>query len=110
MTPLQFYGLKTCDTCRKARRALEAAGHNVIYTDVRTDGVPPAVLAQALAQFGDALINKKSTTWRGLSDEDKQKPSADLLASNPTLMKRPLIQQGDVMTIGWTTDVQLSYG
>jgi arsenate reductase len=109
MITLNLYGLKNCDTCRKARKALAAAGHTVNYIDVRLDGVPSDVLDNALAEFGDALINKKSTTWRGLDDADKQLTAQELLTTHPTLMKRPLIQKGDKMTIGWTNDVQVSY-
>jgi arsenate reductase len=109
MKPLQFYGLKNCDTCRKARKGLEAAGHTVNFIDVRADGVPTEVLVQAFDQFKDSLLNKKSTTWRGLSETDKLLPALDLLMANPTLMKRPLIQCDDIMTIGWSNDVQMTY-
>lgn len=99
---MQLYGLKTCDTCRKARKALPQA--QVI--DVRDEGVPKAVLEKAHAQFGDALLNTRSTTWRGLSAEDREKPAMELLAAHPTLMKRPLIVTPDGMFLGWTTAVQ----
>ena len=97
-----LYGLKTCDTCRKALKLLE----NAEFRDVRADGVPGDVLKSAFARFGDALLNTRSTTWRGLSDEERARDPLDLLADHPTLMKRPLIVAGDDMYLGWGKDVQ----
>ena len=99
------YGLKTCDTCRKALRALVAAGVDHSYADVRADGVPPAVMQAAFAQFGDKLVNKSSATWRGLTDAEKSGDMLPLLLAHPTLMKRPLIVRDGQMTVGWKPDV-----
>jgi len=103
---MELFGLKTCDTCRKAIKALKDAH----FVDVRTEGVPPEVMKAALAQFGPALINTRSTTWRALSDEQRQAPPLALLAEHPTLMKRPLISGGDTLYLGWTKDVQAALG
>lgn len=103
---MKLYGLKNCDTCRAARKALPDAE----FVDVRDSGVEASVLDAALAQFGDALVNTRSTTWRGLSEDDRARPQRDLLVDNPTLMKRPLIVDGDRMTLGWTKAVQADYG
>lgn len=94
---MKIYGLKTCDTCRKAIKALPQAE----FVDVRKDGVPDDVMAQAQAIFGDALTNTRSTTWRALDDTARQQPQATLLAAHPALMKRPLIVSGDRMYLGW---------
>ena len=99
---MELYGLKTCDSCRKAIKALTGA----TYIDVRADGVPPAVLKEAAARFGDKLVNKSSATWRTLGPEDRARDALDLVSENPTLMKRPLIVQGDTMTLGWKADAQ----
>lgn len=103
---MRFFGLKTCDTCRKALKALAAAEKSPEIIDVRKDGVSPDDLAIIIAQFGDAALNKASTTWRGLSDTEKEQPVADLLAAHPTLMKRPVIEADGQWTIGWKSDVQ----
>ncbi len=97
-----LYGLKNCDTCRKALRAMPEAR----LSDVRTHAVPEDVLDRALAQFGDALINTRSTTWRGLSAEAKARPSKDLILSHPALMKRPLIVVDNVMFLGWNNEIE----
>lgn len=101
-----LYGLKTCDTCRKALKALGSAQ----FVDVRDAGVPDKVLEQALAQFGDKLLNTRSTTWRGLSEADRQGAPLDLIRAHPTLMKRPLIAQGDQLWLGWDKAVQSNLG
>jgi arsenate reductase len=97
-----LYGLKTCDTCRKALKFLDDAQ----FVDVRSDGVPGDVLKSAFARFGAALVNTRSTTWRGLSEEERGRDPLALLADHPTLMKRPLIVSGDEMYLGWGKDVQ----
>ena len=103
---MRFFGLKTCDTCRKALKALREAGREPTVIDVRADGVSDADRAAILAEFGDKAINRASTTWRGLSDEDKARDPADLLAEHPTLMKRPVIEADGVLYLGWKKDVQ----
>ena len=97
-----LYGLKTCDTCRKALKSLPDAQ----FVDVRADGVPGDVLKSAYADLGDALLNTRSTTWRGLSEAERARPALDLLAEHPTLMKRPLIVIGQRFHLGWGKDVQ----
>ena len=103
---MEIYGLKTCDTCRKDIKALPDA----TFLDVRADGVPNSVMAQALEVFGEKLVNTRSTTWRTLDDAARNKPHGDLLTSHPTLMKRPLIVAGDAMFLGWTPDVRAALG
>ncbi len=104
---MQLYGLKSCDTCRKALKALPGA----VLVDVRANGVPQAVLEAAQARFGAALVNTRSTTWRGLSEAERAEPALDLLAAHPALMKRPLIvtEAGD-MHLGWTPEVRAALG
>jgi arsenate reductase len=103
---LILYGLKTCDTCRKAQKALSAAGHSLTVIDVRSDGMPRAELVRFLSLFGDDLVHRRSTTWRGLSDVERERDALDLLTEHPTLMKRPLVVAGDAAYLGWGRDVQ----
>ncbi|WP_371226618.1 ArsC/Spx/MgsR family protein [Roseovarius sp. 2305UL8-3] len=97
-----LYGLKNCDTCRKALKSIP----DIELRDVRADGVPTDVLKSAYAQFGDALLNTRSTTWRGLSEAERAGDPLDLLAKHPTLMKRPLIEVNGQFHLGWGKDVQ----
>lgn len=103
---MKLYGIKTCDSCR---RAIKALGERANFVDVRRDGVPDDVLETAFAQFGGKLVNKSSTTWRGFDEAQKASDPLALLRENPTLMKRPLIVDGADMTLGWTEDVQRIY-
>ena len=110
MSDITVYHLKACDTCRKARKALTAAGHNVTAIDVRADGVPREVLVAAQDQFGAALLNTRSTTWRGLDAAARDGDALDLIAAHPALMKRPLIDVGGTLYLGWTKEVQAALG
>lgn len=110
MAMITIYGLKACDACRKAARALAAAGHGVTMHDVRADPVGRDVLADWLDRFGADLVNRKSTTWRGLSEDDRARDPADLLADHPALMKRPVIVADDAVHLGWTAPVQVALG
>ncbi len=103
---MQLYGLKNCDTCRKALKALPA----VDFVDVRADGVPPEVMQKAWEVFGMALVTTRSTTWRGLDEQARSVDPLSLLAEHPTLMKRPLIVRGDTMHLGWNKETQSALG
>ena len=112
MSELIFYGLKTCDTCGTALKDLEAAGRVPRIIDVRDDGIPGDVLATLLAAVGqDALVNRRSTTWRGLDEAERAlaatpEGAAVLLAAHPTLMKRPVIRAGETVHVGWGAEVR----
>lgn len=97
-----IYGLKTCDTCRKAVKAFPDA----TFRDVRSDGVPQAVIKAALAAFPGTLLNTRSTTWRALSEAERTRPAMTLITEHPTLMKRPLIAVDDRLFLGWNNGIQ----
>ncbi|MBT2131308.1 arsenate reductase family protein [Aliiroseovarius lamellibrachiae] len=107
---MRFWGLKTCDTCKKAQKALADAGNTLEVVDVRADGVAPADLARFYAAFGDAIVNKRSTTWRGLNEAERAGDPVALIAANPTLMKRPVVEMGDQMTLGWDAKARAVWG
>lgn len=111
MTALTLYGLKNCDTCKKAQKALEAAGKAVDFVDIRSGTDLTKKVPEWLAQLGPAaLVNKRSTTWRNLPDGDRALIGANeaeaILIEHPTLIKRPVIETGGVACVGWTKDVQ----
>jgi arsenate reductase len=97
-----LYGLKTCDTCRKALKSLPDAQ----FVDVRSAGIPEDVLKSAYEALGDTLLNTRSTSWRGLDEATRARPPLELLAQHPTLMKRPLIEDEGQFHLGWGKDVQ----
>ncbi|MGR3514109.1 MAG: arsenate reductase family protein [Paracoccaceae bacterium] len=102
---MTLYGIKSCDTCRKARQAAEKAGKTITFVDIRDTPLSAELRTRFLDAFGEALINKKSTTWRGLSEAERAKAPEALLAQHPTLMKRPVLD-GAVLTLGWSSEVQ----
>jgi len=115
MTALLVYGLKNCDTCKKALKALAATGREVAFVDIRAEADLAAKVPVWLSAVGgDALVNKRSTTWRGLSGE--QQGAADgngaieLLIGNPTLIKRPVIEADGTVYVGWGKDVSRVLG
>jgi arsenate reductase-like glutaredoxin family protein len=97
----KIYGIKTCDTCRKATKTL-----GLELTDIRTNPLSLDELKRFHAAFGDALLNTRSTTWRGLSQDERARPPLDLLSDHPTLMKRPVIDVEGKLYLGWGKDVQ----
>jgi len=103
---VKLYGLKNCDTCRKALKDLP----NAELIDVSGTPLPEEVLDQALTQFGEKLVNTRSTTWRGLSDDQRSGDPKALLIAHPKLMKRPLIADGGALYLGWDKATQSALG
>ncbi|NIZ08920.1 ArsC/Spx/MgsR family protein [Pseudooceanicola sp. HF7] len=99
---MNVYGIKNCDTCRKALKELE----NPELVDIRHDGLPEALLQRAAETFGNDLLNRRSTTWRGLDEAEREKGIQELLRAHPLLMKRPLIEAGDQLYLGWGPEVR----
>ena len=109
--PLTLYGLKNCDTCKKALRALEAADRETAFVDIREDAELTRLVPAWLKAVGaETLVNRRSTTWRTLDDADKAAAlgdsAKDILIAHPTLIKRPLIDTGAEILVGWDSGVQ----
>ncbi len=105
-----LYGIPTCDTCKKAQKALEAAGHDVSFRDVRATPLSDAEWNELIDEFGDRLVNRNSTTWRGLNDWMKASEAEAQLAAYPALMARPVLRDGDKITLGWDAKAQAAWG
>ena len=104
---MKIYGLKNCDTCRRALKALLAAGHEAVLVDVRDDGIKPETLQQLFTVFGQDLVNRRSTTWRTLSEDERGGEPVALMLAHPSLMKRPVIMDdGGLLTLGWGKNEQ----
>ena len=106
---LKLYGLKACDTCRKARQMLENAGKDVTFIDVREAPLTPDQIKKFAQNLGDALINKRSTTWRELAENERNLPAEALIARFPTVMKRPVIEENGTLTLGWDAKTQAKH-
>jgi len=103
---LKMYGLKNCDTCRKAMRWLESEGIAFDFVDVRKDGIAESDVSRWAKSAGvDQLLNRRGTTWRGLSDADKSKGegagAVALMAEHPALIKRPVFDRAGDIRVGF---------
>lgn len=81
--------------------ALEAAGIPVAFRDVRAAPPTRAEIEAWLGAFGEALVNRRSTTWRALDGAAREDAPVELLLAHPTLMKRPVLIRGDRRHLGW---------
>ena len=101
-----LYGISTCDTCKKALKALQSAGRDVSFRDLRAQPLTEAEIDQIVTEFGDRVINKQSTTYRGFNDFLKASEPEAQIAAQPTVMKRPVIQAVGKWYLGWDEAVQ----
>ena len=103
---MKLYGLKTCDSCRKALRTLKASGHEVIFVDVRGSDFGRADVERIVAAAGwETALNRRSATWRSLDDSERtaanDADAVELITAHPSLLKRPVIEAGDRILVGF---------
>jgi len=104
-----LYGIKNCDTVKKARNWLDQNGIAYRFHDFRSDGLSPELL-QHFADHLDwnKLLNRSSTSWRQLSAEQQsdltQEKAMQLMLTAPTLIKRPVLESGDKLMLGFKAD------
>ena len=104
---IKLYGIPNCDTVKKARRWL--ADHNIEYQfhDFKKAGVPEAPLQAWLEHFGwEIVLNRKGRTWRQLSEDDRAgvtdiASAKSILLQKPSMIKRPILECGDNVIIGF---------
>ncbi len=103
---LIIFGISNCDKCRAARKWFMDKGIEHQFHDVRKDGLTKAVVSDWLSQTGsDTLINKRSKTWREVPEETRNSltnaSACQLILDNPTLTKRPLVDTGAELLVGY---------
>jgi arsenate reductase len=103
------YGIKNCDTVKKACTWLNQ--HNIIFQlhDFRKDGLTKTKVNDWLKSVDwEVLLNKRGTTWRKLSDQQKEnfnkKTIVDLMVAEPTLIKRPVLEHDGQVMVGFSID------
>lgn len=100
-----LYGIKNCDTVKKARDWLEKNSIAYKFHDFRTDGLSEAQVKNWIAEIGlEVLVNKRSTTWKELDEtakNDFEKNAVKVILANPTLIKRPLLDIGTRKQLGF---------
>jgi Spx/MgsR family transcriptional regulator len=97
---ITVYGIKSCDTCRKAMKWFEAEGIEAQFHDFRADGLDPTVLDGWIAAHGwEILLNRRGTTWRQLPASETATIDAmrarALMLAHPALIKRPVFDLGE---------------
>lgn len=101
------YGIKNCDTVKKARKWLNEHGIQHEFHDFRDQGLNPIQLRTWVAQLGwQHLVNKRSATWRALPQESKQNINESLaiflMEEHPTLIKRPVLETEEHTLVGFS--------
>lgn len=95
------FGISTCDTTKAAVKALQKAGKDVTFRDIRANPLSEAEIAEIVREFGSKAVNKQSTTYRSFSPFLRESEPEAQIAAQPTVMKRPVIQDGDAWYLGW---------
>ena len=113
---LTMYGIKNCDTIKKARRWLEARGVEYQFHDYRADGLDREMLNSFIAELGwEALLNTRGTTWRKLDESvragiNNADAAAALMLEMPAIIKRPLLcAPGQPMLLGFSETSYAQY-
>ena len=106
---ITLYGIPNCDTMKKARKWLDEAGVEYQFHNYKKDGLDSALAEQWLSELGwEALINKRGTTWRQLTDEQKSgmdnESALAVMLDNPSIIKRPLLDTGSSKTLGFKAE------
>lgn len=104
-----IYGIRNCDTMKKARAWLD--GHGIVYGfhDYKVAGIERGMLeAWARAVGWEALLNRAGTTFRKLPDKDREglneKKAIALMLANPSMIKRPVLDRGGMLLVGFRPD------
>lgn len=104
---IMIYGIKNCDTMKKAFRWLEARNIPYRFHDYKKEGIDRACLEKWLDRFDmEELINRRGTTWKKLSDAEKESISdregaLKLIMANLSLIKRPLVETDKESFLGF---------
>jgi len=100
---IKMYGIKNCDTIKKAQRFLKAQGVNFEFIDFRDQPIDEKTLQSFVDALGwEQLINKRSTTYRNLTDKEKKDITLELTLKNPTLIKRPVLVTTAGIRVGFS--------
>jgi Spx/MgsR family transcriptional regulator len=103
---IHIYGIANCDTVKKARTWLAARGVDYAFHDYKKEGADPAKLAAWSDAVGwETLLNRRGTTFRGLSEADKadidRAKALRLMGANPSLIKRPVVEHAGGVLAGF---------
>jgi len=103
---ITVYGIKNCDTMKKARVWLDSNGVQYEFHDYKTAGIDADVLKRWAGEVGwEVLLNRAGTTFRKLSDEQKtgldERKAIGLMVAQPSMIKRPVVENGKKLLVGF---------
>jgi arsenate reductase len=103
---MKVFGIRNCDTVKKARKWLDETGIAYEFHDFKKDGLDSERLSRWEQELGwEALLNRRGTTWRKLPDEVRDTISArsahEIMLENPSIIKRPVVEHGDNISVGF---------
>ena len=106
MSSIILYGIKNCDSVKKSRKWLDENSIKYVFHDLRLDGIKKTTIKEFLENIKiELLINKRSTSWRKLSNREKaievKSDLIELLLNNPTIIKRPIIKSKNKYLVGF---------
>ena len=105
-----IYGIKNCDTMKKARAWLDSHGVAYGFHDYKTEGIAKDKLRHWCDELGwETLLNRAGTTFRKLSDDDKQdlneRNALALMLAQPSMIKRPVLDLGGKLLVGFKPEI-----
>ncbi|KQU66982.1 ArsC family transcriptional regulator [Aminobacter sp. DSM 101952] len=108
--PIKMYGIKNCDTIKKARIWLEGRGVAYDFHDYKAAGVDRASLEKWVGEFGwETVLNRAGTTFKKLPDADKAGIDAEkavaLMLAQPSMIKRPMLDLGSRRIVGFKPEI-----
>lgn len=106
---MKLYGIRNCDTVKKARKWLDENNVAHEFHDFKKDGLNETLLARWEQVIGwEELINRRGTTWRKLPEELRDTIGAqtahEIMLNNPSIIKRPVVESGDSVSVGFQAD------
>jgi arsenate reductase (glutaredoxin) len=107
---ITIYGIKNCDTMKKARAWLDGHGVGYRFHDYKAEGAPKDKLKSWCDEVGwETLLNRAGTTFRGLPDADKEglneRKALALMLAQPSMIKRPVLEAGTKLLVGFKPEI-----
>lgn len=106
---MKLYGIKNCDTVKKARKWLDEQGIDYEFHDFKKDGLQSDLLFRWEDAVGwETLLNRRGTTWRKLPEDVRDTIDAqsahEIMLENPSIIKRPVVENGGDVRVGFSAD------
>jgi arsenate reductase len=110
MSPITIYGIKNCDTMKKARAWLDGHGVPYDFHDYKTNGIPKEKLKAWSDEVGwETLLNRAGTTFRKLPEANKEglneRKALALMLAQPSMIKRPVLDLGSTLLVGFKPEL-----